>query len=273
MRWLTLMAALVVICGVPTVAAANSDTDHQTPRPGGSVQGGVPEAVVVMGPGERPIAEGRTGGQGGTWTCHYYRQVGGELPDAAGVGDPVVPEAGQYVAFVCFDATGAIVHLDARYYEPADPFGGIGAAYRAMEVARERLVLEPPAIGLSPPAGSFQLVGLPTYLAVGDAWATVSETATVGAVSSTVTATPTQVEWDPGDGSAAVVCDGPGSVAEPDCTHTYGHSTRGAPITLTATITWEVAWTATTGEGGVLPGVTRTSSVDVVVQEAQAVIG
>ena len=52
--------------------------------------------------------------------------------------------------------------------------------------------------------------------------------ATLGGVSATVTATPTQVVWEPGDGSPAVTCTGPGEAYDPsapdatsDCAHTY----------------------------------------------------
>jgi hypothetical protein len=227
----------------------------------------------VRGPGQTTLGQARTGGtgRGGTWTCHYYANLGGEI-DGGAFDDPIAPTPGQYVALICLDDAGQVVHTAALYYEPGDPLGGIAAAYRAMELARERLVLDPPAIATSPPSGSFQLVGLPSYLSVGDAWATRSETASIGAVSSTVTATPVEVRWDPGDGSGAITCSGPGSTAAPECTHTYIRSSGGATFDLTATITWEVAWTSTTGEGGALEPVTRTATLPVAVQEAQALI-
>jgi hypothetical protein len=197
------------------------------------------------------------------------------LPDAS-AATPIAPADGQYVALVCLDAGGEIVHTDALFYTPADPLAGIGAAYRAMELAREQIVLLEPQIATSPPAGAFQLVGLPTYLSVGAAWATAEQTATVGAVSSTVTATPVEVAWEPGDGSPAVTCATGGSTDQPDCAHTYIHSSSdadGGTYALTATITWEVTWSATTGEGGALEPVTRTATIPVTVQQAQAVLG
>jgi hypothetical protein len=239
------------------------------------VKDGVPEAVVVLDAADQPIAHAKTGGKGGTWTCRYYPNLAGELPDAT-AGTPIVPAEGQYVALVCLDANGQIVHTDALFYTPADPFAGIGAAYRAMEIAREQIVLLDPVIATSPPAGSFQLVGLPTYLSVGPAWAAASQTATVGAVSSTVTATPVEVAWDPGDGTGPFTCTSGGSTDAPDCTHTFLHSSSredDGTYSLTATITWEVAWTATTGEGGELEAVTRTATIPVTVQQAQAVLG
>jgi hypothetical protein len=238
------------------------------------VKDGVPEAVVVLDAADRPIARGRTGGRGGTWTCRYYANLAGELPDAS-AATPVAPTEGQYVALVCFDDAGQITHTDALFFTPADPLAGIGAAYRAMEIAREQIVLLDPQIATSPPATTFQLVGLPTYLTVGPAWATATQTATVGPVSSTVTATPTQVTWDPGDGSGTITCPTGGSTTTAACTHTYVHSSSGQPAgtcTLTATITWDVSWTSTTGEGGELGPVTRTASIPLTVQQAQAVI-
>lgn len=272
MRFVTVVIFIFFVVVVES-AHASTEGDHQTPRVGAGVSDGVPEAVVVLGPGRVPMAEGETGGSGGTWTCHYYGQVGGEVPEFPGRDEPIAPRPGQYVVLVCYDAEGRIVHRDARYYEPTDPLGGIGAAYRATQLAREQLVLDPPVLELSPPATAFQLVGLPTYLSVGEAWVVRSETASIGAVASTVTATPTRVEWDPGDGAPTITCHGPGSTSDPDCVHTYDRSTRGATLPVTATITWEVAWSATTGEAGSLGTVTRSAGVEVVVAEAQAVIG
>jgi hypothetical protein len=104
-------------------------------------------------------------------------------------------------------------------------------------------------------------------------------------VTATVFATPVEVTWDPGDGSDPVTCTGPGRGSAPEpggedatCAVVYAHrstaGSAGADGTwpLTATVTWAVRWEATTGTGGVLEPVTRTTTVPVRVVEAQAVL-
>jgi hypothetical protein len=83
------------------------------------------------------------------------------------------------------------------------------------------------------------------------------------------------VAWEPGDGGPSVTCATGGTTTGGDCTHTYVQSSSGArdgTYALTATITWEIAWTATTGEGGTLEAVTRTATIPLTVQQAQAVL-
>jgi hypothetical protein len=98
-------------------------------------------------------------------------------------------------------------------------------------------------------------------------------------VTATVVATPVHVEWDTGDGSTTT-CHGPGSPYDGgpagDCSHVYRWPSLGQPggtYPLTATVTYDVDWTATTGQAGALGTVTRASTVPVRVVEVQAVIG
>lgn len=170
---------------------------------------------------------------------------------------------------------------------PADLRVRSGAAVRghrrpadAALLARELLPLPDPDIVTSPPTNRPQLVGIETWFRVGEAWRTFSASASLGGVTATVTATPILVTWDPGDGAPAITCDGPGvgfdatrPDLESDCAHTYRHHTpAGSTIPLTATITYDVAWTATGGRGDMLDPVTRTSTVALTVDQAQAVV-
>src|SRR5690606_5110301 len=99
--------------------------------------------------------------------------------------------------------------------------------------------------------------------------------AQLGVVTSTVTATPTTFTVDPGDGAVPVTCDGPGVPWHPDadgppsCGHTY---TTSGTYTVTATITWDVAWTSTTGQGGPLDDLVTSASVAVTAEQRQAVL-
>jgi len=126
-------------------------------------------------------------------------------------------------------------------------------------------------------------VSLPVWLWVEPgSWAPVSATATVGGLSVTATATPTQVLWTTGDGNG-VWCAGPGTpwrpgtdpwAASPTCSYAYPRSSGGQPgevYQLRATVTWSVTWTASTGQTGVRPALTTTATVAVRVVEAQAI--
>ena len=162
-------------------------------------------------------------------------------------------------------------------FDPADPVPGIDDPAQAAANAERLLPLLPPAIGLSPPIGARQLVGVPTWLWVAGPWRPLRASATLGGVTSTVTATPTTATWTLDDGSS-VTCHGPGTPYDPrrpaeaqhsDCTHLFevaGH------FNLTATVTYRVTWTSSTGDAGGLGPVTRASTVPVVVDQAQALI-
>jgi len=111
-----------------------------------------------------------------------------------------------------------------------------------------------------------------------------SASATLAGVTATVTATPVSVRFWPGDGAVVECADG-GVVYDPSrppgaqsssCAHVYEHrSTVADPAgtyTVTATVTYEVSWSAPNGQGGQLGPLERTGSIPVRVLEAQPVI-
>ena len=113
---------------------------------------------------------------------------------------------------------------------------------------------------------------MPVWLWVSD-WQQRSESASAAGVTATVTASPTQVRWDTGDGGVET-CRGPGTpydtsrppeAQSTSCSHTYT-STTGA-LTITATQSWHVTYTATNGQSGDLGVVSRTSTMPVDVHE------
>ena len=116
-------------------------------------------------------------------------------------------------------------------------------------------------------------------------WETVSGTASAGGISVTVQAEPVRLVVDPGDGSAAVSCDGaPTAVTSANysddvqgCHHVYlnssSMSSNGETFPVTTTIVWHATWSASTGEGGDLGYVSTASAVrDLPVAEVQALI-
>jgi hypothetical protein len=251
------------------------------PTPGGTVVNGTPEAIVVTGPGgelHRIVHTGR--GRSGTWTCHYYAttaEVDGTQLEAETGRGPIVPKPKQVVALLCWDDDNNLAHSAIFVFDPADPVPGIDDPAQAAADAERLLPLRPPAIGLSPPLGVRQLVGIPTWLWVAGPWRPLRASASLGGVRSTVTATPTGVTWTLDDGTT-VTCHGPGTPYDPrrpaeaqhsDCTHLFEDA--GA-FHLTATVTYRVAWTASTGDAGGLGPLTRASTVPIVVDQAQALI-
>lgn len=142
------------------------------------------------------------------------------------------------------------------------------------------------------PAGPTK-VNLPTWawLDKGD-FREVSVTASLAVagwnISATTTAKPISLKLEPGTTDAVTspasgecVFEADGSIGEPyalgkagqtpPCGITYLRSSNGGSYQMRATITWEITWTGTNGEGGRFDNGTFGTTQDVIVQEAQAV--
>ena len=107
-----------------------------------------------------------------------------------------------------------------------------------------------------------------------------------GPVWALVTASPVGLSFDPGDGSPAVSCVGPGTAfvpgrdaahaVSPTCGYQYRWSSADEPggvVTAEYGITWRVTWTGSTGTaaaGGRLPEMTSRTTTALAVAEAQA---
>lgn len=138
--------------------------------------------------------------------------------------------------------------------------GGAAPAANPVLLAQQALStihFPAPAMRMAP-ASSSGVVRLLTYLWTDQAtWQSLTATATAGPVSATVTATPSQVVWDMGDGGQAI-CTGPGvpwneSMPPTDCGYTYTRDSSqrpGGTYTVTARVYWHVTWTAVGAAGG-----------------------
>lgn len=175
------------------------------------------------------------------------------------------------------DPTGTAAWLN----NPAAPGAAILVAF-----AEEQLELELPSVATSPVRGGLQLVGVPVWFWV-DNFEPTSTTAEVPGLGATLTATPTRTRFQvtgPGRGgpdgtSETVVCDGagtewePGAGADPwagsDCSYAFDWA---GTFTVEATVDWELTWTATNGQTGTLPAVSRTTTFTLNVVQAQAVL-
>ncbi len=267
--WLTLVVA-TALTALFSVGVAAADT-------GGT--GG-----AYLDDDSTPVAEVRTGGStpgksapvntGGAPVCSYTA-----LPEDAAVYEP--------------DGTEVVQSSPGRWYTVAcdgePPPGGDSYVFISTvdpavlaEQAKRALALTAPDVRTSPSADGDQLVGVPTWLWVGDAWAPLTATASLPGVSVTVTATPESVVWDMGNGDR-LVCRGAGTAYDPDrpdgdqstdCAYTYDRASGHQPgqrYPVTATTTWQVSWSASgAAGGGSLGALSRSTTFGLRVAEAQA---
>lgn len=239
---------------------------------------------------DRDEGEIEVGAEGGTWSVGLK---GDASSTAAGTGGVPVCEWERVPAdHPIYQRWASQYDEPVLYFKlcPGEPLEvievppGSDPPASAPDVARqravERLALPVPDVELNP---SEPVVHVETWLWVeGLEWRSVSETATAGAVSATVMATPRRVTWDMGNGDW-VVCEGPGTAYDPskssdaqstDCSYTYRTSSAGEPgdvYRVTATVEWELRWTVTgAAGGGALPAMTTSESIFVPVSEMQA---
>lgn len=185
-------------------------------------------------------------------------------------------QTGRWLQYVC-PPRGAI-EIDGRVLIPE---GGLVDPQQLAVNALASVSIQSPAIRTSPSANGRLYVQVPTWLWLERSWWQPYEaTASAGRVWSTVRATPVATTWSLGDGRT-VSCRGPGTEWRPgmpddasSCTYTYRNSSAGSPggtFHVDATVTFDVSWSSNAGDGGTLPAITRTSSVDVEVGEIQAI--
>jgi hypothetical protein len=137
--------------------------------------------------------------------------------------------------------------------------------------------------------GDPAVVNHPTFLAIEDWSGTVTDQECALLLCVTVTATP-QLTWSPGEPDAPTLsCAGSGTLFTPTgaspqdqasrpqaCAHAYRArtGTTGRPDEWpgVATVAWTLTWTSTTGAGGDLPAITRSTDVPRAVDEVQAIV-
>ncbi|MFE4512669.1 hypothetical protein ACFRMQ_00515 [Kitasatospora sp. NPDC056783] len=163
---------------------------------------------------------------------------------------------------------------------PPPGYGGPAVDPRQLaETAVENMRLQGADIGIAPKTGGVSLIGLPVWL-----WTTVSDTTwgpksasvSAGGVTVTATASVDKIVWAMGDGSTEV-CRTPGDPYDPSfgsrkptCGHTYTKVSGASPYKITATSTWIVNWTSSTGQNGTIT-TTRESSTTAAIAELQTV--
>lgn len=244
------------------------------------------------GPVGEPVSTGHLRGRGGGGstrpTCLAWDKSVGPMsyrpisPDRLipMERDTVIQDGGGFYRKYCGDELE--LRTDSRLsgtYFPARAQGSPPPSPDPLQLAVEALERTPlpePEITMAPSSDIPQLVNLPTFLWLPEEqWESRSVSASAGGVTSTVTAMPTRVVWDMGQGDE-VVCEGPGRPYVPDlpddrqpsdCDFTYPASSAGEPgqaFTVTATVQWETTWTVEGAAGGGSLGLATTSSATAV---------
>jgi len=175
----------------------------------------------------------------------------------------------------------------------------------ADELARDGLVelaglLPSPQPITTPAAGQSSIASVPVFVWIDPAtWAPfqVTRTDALTGLSATATATPTTMYFDPGDGSGALPCPGPGVAYDPAlgngdpvaqatlagrCAHAYDRLTRnvdGTPVAgrpaawpATLSVDWDVTWAASNGQSGRFATITKATAFDRAVTEVQVLV-
>lgn len=267
--------AVFLASPVPVLAGdgyGNVDCSTNPSTPECDVTAGTPDGTGNGSGGGSDGNESGSGSGSGEESKCVYRRVDPQAPPPAGAGE------GAWYEQICqLDGGGS----SARTMWLA--VGQVADAQALGQEAMSRLRLPAPAIRTNPDPASGVLVQVPVWLWVdGSTWGARRATASVPGMSVTATATPVRVVWSPGDGSADVVCDGPGTPwragTDPrtasSCGHTYRTSSAGVPgdkFTLRATVIWSVTWTGG-GQSGAAPPLATSSSVALPVAQSQAIV-
>ena len=277
--------------------AGSGGPDQPPPRPPGSSvspssHGGRPSIAVSrteIVPGKRGSGSGRVRRRNPV-SCRWYQADFGATIAATmgimGAAGPVTQvatdlldlssPAGTTAFKVCINRdTGVTTPGLTAYPGPGRPAAPAITPRMLADQASAQLSVDVPRPATSPGLGRFQLVGMSTWLWLTE-WQDVSKTATIPGLSATVSAKPVRTTWDFG-AAGSVVCNGPGTPYRADrtsaeqattCSKTF---TQSGLYASSVTVDWGVTWSSSTGQGGTLPGVTRTAAFDVEARAAQAV--
>lgn len=258
--------AIAVLCiaalNAPApVIAESEDWTGAAPDPSGGYEVSVGENGDSASVPDRPA--------GPSPVCSYFT-VEGVVATPVEIAYADLAEGGVYVLRCTL--AGEVVTNRIFVHDPAEPaISALGLALTA------RATLHPahPRPSTSPGIQHRQLVGIPTWLWI-DNWNASTATASIPGLAATVTATPTHIDWNMGDGTT-VTCAGPGTpydLARPeaaqatDCAHTYQHD---GDHPVNATIHYRITWTATNGENGALAPASRTTAFTLDTASHQAI--
>lgn len=194
-----------------------------------------------------------------------------------GGASPNGGDEGSCMGVYCSPLIDEFLHLSCVFgfdtLCPDDAEPQMPPAIDVAQLALDSVDFTIPTPHTSPPGR--QITGLTTWFWLDPGqWQPTTAHAEIPGLWASVTVTPTTARWTPGDGAAAVTCEGPGRPhpgtdgARTGCGHTY---TNHGDYTLTIDVTYTVTWTSSTGAGGTLDPVTLTTSTPIHVEQRQAV--
>lgn len=260
--------------------SANAGADDRSGGAGGAYVNPDGDPTAVAGDSGSGGGGGRShGGTGTENPCKWQVVVEDDFKFDVYDVDSAQPQhsaTGRWLQYVC-PGVGA-VEINGYF---AVPEGGRVDPRELAVGALASVGIDTPKIRTSPSENGRLFVQVPTWLWLDhDWWQSYEATANAGRIWSTVRATPVAVTWAMGDGQS-VSCRGPGTPWRPgmpddasDCAHTYRSSSATRPsgsFSVEATVTFEVTWRSNATGGGVLPAITRTSTIAVEVGEIQAI--
>lgn len=303
-RWLVVLAMVLLLAGGAVPAAADpappppSPPTTPPPPPGGCTETDAignciirqpvvtPGTPASEGPVSDPIGSGG-GGDGGdpghAPTCPWTT-----VPETAALRSmhPEAPEGAIWQVASCGDvATGAGV----RWLPPgpAAPTPPAASAVASILYATAKAQMVAPAVATDPPADVAGVVNTPVFVEVTNWQSEIVESECVLGVCVSLTASPSLV-FDPGDGSAPVACEPPGSryvpggepmevQAEGACAHVYrlrtGAEGRPSAWPGLVSVTWDVLWTSNVaGASGSFDPLVFSTAVPRAVDEVLAVV-
>lgn len=276
--WIAIGTAIVVVLPAPSPAQA---------APPGACADRDDSGYCVEWDTTTPGTPGTPGRSGGEAPECYWVNTGTDMGDDETIypdfGLPQPPD-GVEIIWQSWECSDGRTTFNFRWVLAATP-GNLA------QVARGRLAgeLPQPVVESSPPAGTASIVGVPVFVTVVNWTGVRSETECAAGLCVTLTATP-QLVYRPGEpGASALTCAGAGSryapgVSTPEaqaaaagaCAWTFRQRTGvlGRPTTWAGqvSVTWTLAWTATSGATGSLAAVTRSTDVPRQVTEVQTVI-
>lgn len=280
-------ALRVAVIAAASVVAFPSALSAQAAEPGECIRRD-PQGYCLEWDVTTPGTPGTPGGSGGgpAPEC-YWVTIDDELPE-----DPTIfvdfgleePPEGVPILWQSWECSDGRPTFNFRWVIAPTP-GALA------ETVRGRLIgqLPQPVVESSPPAGTASIIGVPVFVIVVNWIGVVTQTECAGGLCVTVTATP-QLAFRPGEpGAPTVQCAGAGTRFAADagtpesqasspgaCTWTYttrtGANGRPSAWPGQASVSWSIAWTATTGASGSLAAVTRSTDVPRPVAEVQTVI-
>jgi len=260
-------------------AAARSDTDSP------AADGSATTADTPPPPARSSLEEGMAI----VSTMCLWRAASAPASDARWGGND--PAAGALLVNICDGPERYLYVPDPPPGAPAappppppppDPAVLAQQAYTELTVPKPAARRSPPETNSDPDNGGlpYTWLGLHTWVWVED-WQPLQRTVDLRGVSATVTATPTSLVFDPGNGDAAMSCAGPGRPwTEADgnqpptgggCAYMYRSVTPDGALTATTGITWSVAWTSNTGAGGTFPALNTATTSSFLVEQIQVV--